>query len=240
MKKTFVLIIATMTMMVSFAQSEKFVKAMESRLSTLDSNTTADQWKDAANGFERIADAEKTQWLPYYYAAYCQVMAGTYSLPMDGSFGDNSSITDPAADKAEQLLNKAESLTTANTETWCVRKMIHGLRMMGNAMSRYMTEGPKADAALSTAKQMNPANPRVYILEGQDKFYTPEQFGGSKEEAKKLFEKAKELFMTSKPASMTPPSAMPTPATLPVITPPSTPPLINRKAMKAIPKTPAT
>lgn len=201
MKKTFVLIIATMTMMVSFAQSEKFVKAMESRLSTLDSNRTPDQWKDAANGFERIAEAEKTQWLPYYYAAYCQVMAGTYSLPMDGSFGDNSSITDPAADKAEQLLNKAESLTTANTETWCVRKMIHGLRMMGNAMSRYMTEGPKADAALSTAKQMNPANPRVYILEGQDKFYTPEQFGGSKEEAKKLFEKAKELFMTSKPAS---------------------------------------
>ena len=48
---------------------------------------------------------------------------------------------------------------------------------------------------------MNPANPRVYILEAQDKYYTPEQFGGSKDEAKKLFEKAKELFMTSKPAS---------------------------------------
>lgn len=201
MKKTFVLIIATLAMTVSFAQSEKFVKAMESRMSTLDSNRTPDNWKEAANAFERIAEAEKTQWLPYYYAAYCQVMGGTYSLPMDGSFGDNSAITDPVADKAEQLLNKAESLSQPNSETWCVRKMISSLRMMGNAMSRYMTEGPKAEEALSTAKQMNPANPRVYILEAQDKYYTPEQFGGSKDEAKKLFEKAKELFMTSKPAS---------------------------------------
>jgi hypothetical protein len=55
-------------------------------------------------------------------------------------------------------------------------------------MNRYMTYGPVAQQALETAKKLNPANPRVYLLEGQDKFYTPEQFGGSKTEAKKLFE----------------------------------------------------
>jgi hypothetical protein len=38
-------------------------------------------------------------------------------------------------------------------------------------------------------------------LEGQDKFYTPEQFGGSKDEAKMLFEKAKQLFDSFKPGS---------------------------------------
>ena len=61
--------------------------------------------------------------------------------------------------------------------------------------------GKRIWSVWAKAKEMNPANPRVYILEAQDKYYTPEQFGGSKDEAKKLFEKAKELFMTSKPAS---------------------------------------
>ena len=66
---------------------------------------------------------------------------------------------------------------------------------MGNAMARFMTEGAKATEALEKAKMLNANNPRIYILEGQDKFYTPEQFGGSKDEAKKLFEKANGIFM---------------------------------------------
>lgn len=201
MKKVLFTVVTIGIMSTAFSQSEKFVKAMESKISMLDSVKTADGWKEIANAFERIAEAEKTQWLPYYYAAYCQVMGGTYSLPMDGSFGDNSAITDPVADKADQLIAKAETLTAANSEIFCVKKMIASLRMMGNAMSRYMTEGAKATEALARAKEMNANNPRVYILEAQDKFYTPEQYGGSKEEAKKLFEKAKELFMTSKPGS---------------------------------------
>jgi hypothetical protein len=174
---------------------------MEAKVAMIDTTRTPDAWKDLANTFERIADAEKTQWLPYYYAAFCHVQSGMLSLPMDGSFGDNSAITDPVAEKAEKLLLKAEELGKPNTETYCVQKMIASLRMMGNAMARYMTEGPKAEAALNKAKEADPNNPRVYILEAQDKYYTPEQFGGSKDEAKVLFEKAKSLFEVHKPAS---------------------------------------
>ena len=39
------------------------------------------------------------------------------------------------------------------------------------------------------------------MLEGQDKFFTPEQFGGSKAEAKVLFEKSIQLFASNKPKS---------------------------------------
>lgn len=201
MKKGLLFLFTTLMMSASFAQSEKYIKAMESKVAMLDSSNTADSWKDLANAFERIADAEKTQWMPYYYASFCNVMAGTLSMPMDGSFGDNSAITDPYADKAEGLLDKAEVVSKENSEIYCVRKMIHSLRMMGNAMARYMTEGPKATEALEKAKALNANNPRIYILEGQDKFYTPEQFGGSKEEAKKLFEKANGMFMVAKPGS---------------------------------------
>lgn len=183
------------------AQSEKYIKAMEPRVAQVDSNNNADAWRELANVFERIGEAEKTQWLPFYYAAFAQVMSGYASMPMDGSMGDNSAISDPFAEKAEQLIGKAEALNPENSEIFCVKKMIYSLRMMGNPMSRYMTDGAKATEALDKAKALNEHNPRVYILQGQDKFYTPEQYGGSKEEAKKLFEKANEIFMTIRPAS---------------------------------------
>lgn len=201
MKKSFFVLLASFLVTAAIAQSEKYVKAMEAKVALLDSAKSPDVFKDLSNAFERIADAEKTQWLPFYYAAYCNVMAGTFSMPMDGSFGDNAAIADPFADKAETLLNKAIELTKGNTEIYCVQKMIHGLRLMGNPMSRYMTEGPLAEASLAKAKEANEGNPRIYILEGQDKFYTPEQFGGSKTEAKVLFEKAQSLFETYKPES---------------------------------------
>jgi hypothetical protein len=201
MRKIFFICLTSLMMTTAFSQSEKYVNAMEGKVNLLDSATTPDVLKELANTFERIGNAEKTQWLPFYYAAYCNVMAGTFSLPQDGSFGDNSAITDPYADKAEALLNKAIEIAKGNTEIYCVQKMIHGLRMMGNAMARFMTEGPLAEAALEKAKEANAGNPRIYILEAQDKFYTPEQFGGSKAEAKILFEKAQGLFETYKPES---------------------------------------
>lgn len=200
MKRLVFFLIAATFSAATFAQGEKYVKAMESKVAMIDSTTTPDGWKDLANSFERIADAEKTQWLPYYYAAYANVMAGMMSMPQ-GSFGDNSAIADPYADKAETLINKANELNKENSEVYCIIKMVHSLRLMGNAMARYMTEGPKAEEALTKAKELNPNNPRVYILEGQDKYFTPEQFGGSKEEAKKLFEKANEIFKVIKPGN---------------------------------------
>jgi hypothetical protein len=71
--------------------------------------------------------------------------------------------------------------------------------MLADPMSRYMTYGPQAAEALELAKKYNPENPRAYYLEGQDKLFTPEQFGGSKEDAKKLFELALQKFESNKP-----------------------------------------
>lgn len=201
MKKGLLLVLGVVMATASFAQSEKYINAMEPKVALLDSTNTVDSWKDLANSFERIGDAEKTQWLPYYYAAFATVMAGNFSMPMDGSFGDNSAIADPFAEKAQQLINKAAELAGENSEIYCVKKMIASLHMMGNVMARYMTDGAAATEALAKAKTLNENNPRIYILEGQDKFYTPEQYGGSKEEAKKLFQKASDIFMASKPAS---------------------------------------
>jgi hypothetical protein len=183
-----------------FAQSEKYLKAMQAKVIAVDTTRTPAALVELANSFERIADAEKSQWLPYYYAALAQINSGYMSMnSADVMSSNRTAIVDPIADRAEALLNKAEALSKDNSEIYVVKKMIAGLRMMGDPMNRFMTYGKQAGEALETAKKLNKENPRVYYLEGQDKFYTPEQYGGSKTDARRLFELAMQKFSTFKP-----------------------------------------
>jgi hypothetical protein len=199
MKKVFFLLLASSMMTGAIAQSEKYMKAMESLVVAVDTTRSIVGLTDLANSFERIANAEKTQWLPFYYAALATANAA-YSYS-DGTFGDKSVVIDPLADKAETFLTKAEEFSKDNSEIWLVKKMIASVRMMANPMARYQEYSPVATAALETAKKLNPGNPRVYLQEGQDLYFTPEQFGGSKEEAKKRFEETVSKFSTFKPES---------------------------------------
>jgi len=200
MKKTIFILSAILIASFSYAQMpDKFVKAMEAKIALIDSTHTVEGYTDLANAFERIADAEKNQWLAYYYAAYCNASAGTIAGAGGDMMAAKADKTDPYADKADKQIKKAAELAKNNSEIFIVKKMIATLRMLGDPMNRYMTYGPEAQAMLDEAKKLNPDNPRVYILEGQDKFYTPEQYGGSKEEAKVLFEKAQKLYETFKP-----------------------------------------
>ena len=199
MKKIIVFTVALFAITFTFAQSEKYLKAMQDNVSTLDAINTAQGWTEVGNNFQRIADAEKTQWLPYYYVALSNVMTGYMQGAVNAT--PNPSVTDPLADKAEEALKKAEALTKENSEIFVVKKMIATLRMMADPQNRWQTYGPQAAEALQRAKSLNPENPRVYLLEGQDKFYTPEEFGGSKSEAKNLFEQSVKKFGSFKPES---------------------------------------
>jgi hypothetical protein len=200
MKKLILIAAGFIISAAAFSQSDKYTKAMETMVPVIDTTRNVDALKALSNAFERIAEAEKTQWLPYYYAALAQVNAGYFlsNGKMDGSM---AAVLDPIADKAEELLNKSEALNKNNSEIYAVRKMVLSLRMMGDPMNRFMQFGAQAAQALATARKLNPGNPRVDLLEGQDKFYTPEQYGGSKTEAKKLFEEALQKYDVFKPAS---------------------------------------
>ncbi len=99
------------------------------------------------------------------------------------------------------MILQAEGMEKDNSEIWCLKKMFNSCKMMVDPMSRYMQYGAAASEALETAKKLNPDNPRVYLLEGEDKFYTPEQYGGSKDEAKKLFDTAQQKYDSFKAGS---------------------------------------
>ena len=197
MKHFLMTLLAGMVTVSGFSQSDKYLKAMEAQMVNVDTVITTTGSLEMANTFQRIADAEKTQWLPYYYAALSHTMAGYHALAEPSG----SQKADTEADKAEELLKKAEGLTKENSEIFVVKKMINTLRLSADPQNRYMTFGPAAQEALDKAKQLNPANPRVTLLEGQDKFFTPEQYGGSKTEAKTILEDAMKKFDAFKPES---------------------------------------
>ncbi|MDQ3682284.1 MAG: hypothetical protein M3352_04320, partial [Bacteroidota bacterium] len=173
-----------------------YIKAMKEKIAVLETTRTVEGLQDLADAFKRIAEADKPQWQPYYYAALAQVNSG-YAM-MDNPRPDK---IDPVADKAEALLNKAEALSKNNSEIYAVKSMIATLRYIVNPMKRAMKYAPLAAQALETAKKLNPENPRVYLLKGRDKFHTPTLFGGSKAEAKKLFELSLQKFEFYKPAT---------------------------------------
>ncbi|HYE56569.1 MAG TPA: hypothetical protein VD996_17090 [Chitinophagaceae bacterium] len=199
MKKIFTIAAGLLMSTALLAQSDKYTTAMKKNIADLEGAMQKGILPDLANSFERIADAEKTQWLPYYYAAYCTVM--------NAYMEQDKSKTDGIADKAESLIKKAEELAGGeNSETCVIKSMIASAHMMVDPQNRWMQYGPVSSMNITKAKSLDPTNPRPVYLEGQEKFYTPEQFGGGKALAKELFTKALEMFDKFKPATELHPS----------------------------------
>lgn len=196
MKKTILLTACAFLFTVgAFAQSDKYMGAMKKSLSTVD-----EAMKDVAtinalaDGMERIAKAEKTQWLPYYYAAFFKTNAA-FRLENLADQGDQ------IADAASKLLDVADSLSPNNSEISTVRAMVTTVKMMVDPQGRYMTMGEEIEKNLQAAMKQDPNNPRPYYFKGTSLKQTPEMFGGGCDAASKFLNTAKEKYMVAKPAS---------------------------------------
>ena len=199
MKKfMFMLLAAAALQMPAFAQSDKFVNAMKTNLALFDSAKTVEDFQKVANAFERIGDAEKTQWLPYYYAGLALTTAGWMEgmKDKDGNAGRINAVSDKADALATANADKAEILT--------LRNMAATQQMIMDPSTRWMTYGQTASQALDYAMKLDPTNPRLYYLQGMSLFGTPEQFGGGKDKAKPVFEKAVQLYKDAKPKELYP------------------------------------
>jgi len=169
----------------------KFEDAMGKGLEQLKEAKSPADLSDLSSYFERVADAEKTQWLPYYYAAFTLYRS---------AFLNKNADKDKVADKCKDLITKAQAIEN-NADLYCLVQQVAILQLMVDPMSRYSSYGPLASDALESAKKADATNPRIYFLQGMTTFKTPEAFGGGKELAKPLFEKSVELFKTFKPVS---------------------------------------
>ena len=196
--KQIITVIALLTTIAGYSQSDKYMAAMKKNLAMFDSvKTTADNQALAAS-FERIGDAEKTQWLPYYYAGLALSTAGWMDSKLD---------KDANAEKIKGLADKADALTTDKAdkaEILTLRNMATTQQMLVDPQSRWMSYGQESSKYLNSAKEMNPKNPRVLYLEGANIFGTPEQFGGGKAKAKPILQQAVDAYNAEKPKPLYP------------------------------------
>ena len=184
---------------ITFAQSSRYESAMKTNIIQIDSIMAKNNALELANNFIRIAEAEKTQWLPYYYAAFCKVEQAMLEK-------DNSK-KDAIADQATELLTKSEDiLGKENSEIDVIKSMIATVHMTVDPQSRYMTYMSGISDNLQKAESLDSTNPRPVLIEAENKFYTPEQFGGGKDAAKPFFEKANVLDQNFKPETDLSPS----------------------------------
>ena len=198
--KKLIFAMCLMTGIIAFSQTA-YDKVMTEKIASIEKHQTADEFTALANDFKRIGDKEKTQWLPYYYAALSTIQKGRMAM-REGKVAD----LDPIAADAQKSLDLAMDLSKDNAENLILQKMIHGLKMMVDPQARFMSEGMLAADALSKAEKIDAGNPRITLMKAEDTYFTPEQFGGSKARGLELFQKSLDQFKIYKTKSALDPS----------------------------------
>ncbi|MFT4092203.1 MAG: hypothetical protein QM640_01095 [Niabella sp.] len=164
----------------AFSQDDKYTAAMKTQLGLFKTAESADSLNNISAAFERIGNAEKTQWVPYYYAALAKIKSG---------YADKKADKDAVAKTAAGLIEKGEAVQK-NSEFYTLRYMNAILQMIVDPMQRFMTFGQQAEEAYSAGIALDANNPRLYYLKGRTVANTPEQFGGGRDAAKEYFQKA--------------------------------------------------
>jgi hypothetical protein len=191
MKKVKMTIVFSLILMIGFAQNIHFEKTMVEKTGELKNVKTPKEMTDLANQFERIAVAEKTEWLPAYYAAFCYINMTFMQGEPDQK--------DALLDKAQKLIDQAMEVKTNESELLVLQGFLYQGRIQVDPMNRGMQYSMKANEAFGKAKALNPENPRIYYLQGQNLLHTPEAFGGGANSACPLLKTAVEKYHTFVP-----------------------------------------
>ena len=187
MKKAIVLILVIFAAQpISWAQSEAFTKQMESAVTRLDNAKSVSDYQKLANDFTRIGAGNQKQWLPHYYAAYCNTRIGWMYEKSDPE------KIEPFITVAAQQIAKAKSLIDSTTqkkemvEIYCVMSMIKRGWVFINPMTYGREYGTASKMLFEMAKAIQPENPRVLYLDAWEKYNAPKMWGGDKDKAKEL------------------------------------------------------
>lgn len=143
--------------------------------------------KAVAAKFERAATVAPQDWLPRYYQAYALVI-NVFQSKEDGDTKDKT------LDQAEAAIAKARQLHGDESELLTLQAYAYQARLGISPMSRSMKYSQLVGEAVGQAQALNPANPRPYLVEANNVYYTPKMFGGGAEVAKPLYEQAQAKF----------------------------------------------
>ncbi|HTF21630.1 MAG TPA: hypothetical protein VK658_26305 [Chryseolinea sp.] len=159
---------------------------MEIAVANLDKAKSIGDYQKLANDFARIAVGNQKQWLPPYYAAFCNARIGWMHEK------SNPERIEAYVAIAAQQIVKARSLVDSTTqkkemtEIYCVQSMIKRGWVFINPMTYGKEYGTASKMYLEMAKAIEPENPRVLYLDAWEKYNAPKMWGGDKDKAKEL------------------------------------------------------
>jgi tetratricopeptide (TPR) repeat protein len=143
---------------------------------------------EASQLFERIAAAEKENWLPPFYAAYIEIL---------GSFGiKDETILNAKLTKAQKLLDDATSISENNPEIIITQALLNTAYIAFDGQRYGMTMSGKNSQLYAKALQIAPKNPRVILGNAEWNMGAAKFFGQSTkpfcDEIKRVIEIGKE------------------------------------------------
>lgn len=176
------------------APADAYTTMMSATITELMSTGDPAVLKAVAAKLERAATVAPKDWLPRYYQAYARVIT-CFQSKEDGD------VKDQYLDRAEAALTQARKLGGDEAELLVLQSYIYQARLGVSPMLRSMKYSGMVKETLAQAKKLNPANPRIYLVEANNTYYTPAMFGGGADVAKPLYEEAKARFAAFRPAS---------------------------------------
>lgn len=175
------------------AANDRYTESMQKNIQVVYTAKTIDELQTAVNAFERIADAEKTKWEPFYYAGFGYVMMASREKEIQKK--------DAYLDLALKAINKAKTITSTESEIVALEGFVHMIRVTVDPASRGQQYSGLAMQNFGKAIGLNPENPRALSLMAQMQYGTAQFFGASTAEACGTLNKALEKFETYKPAN---------------------------------------
>ena len=173
MKTTIVFL--TLISISTFANDGKYVEQMSKNIEAIYKATTTEEYQHAINAFERIGNAEKTKWEPFYYASFGYLMQATRE--QDG--GKKDQLLDMAA----ASLEKADGIKENESEIVALEGFVHMIRVTVDPGTRGPQYSSMAFQSFGKAIGLNPENPRALAFMAQMQYGTAQFFKSSTDEA---------------------------------------------------------
>ncbi|ERM83848.1 hypothetical protein P872_02185 [Rhodonellum psychrophilum GCM71 = DSM 17998] len=169
------------------ASNEAYEKAMRTEIQKLYRAGSVQDLQQSANVFSRIAEMNKEEWLPDYYAAWAYANMGFRTdggiQEKDGFFG-----------QAKMHAKKAASISPNNSEIVAMQGFIIMGELSVDPNSRGQSLSPIAMQTFAKAIELNRQNPRAIFMMAQMENGMAQFFGQGPEKACGLVDASLKLF----------------------------------------------
>jgi hypothetical protein len=141
-----------------YAGNPQYEKAMKDALGQLQQCKNIEDFNQSANTFSRIANAEKSEWLPAYYYAYSHVIM---------SFIENEDMVkkDEYLDVAASTIDLLMEAQPEESELYALQGFLYTARLVVDPATRGQKYMQLSGQAIGKALAINKTNPRALYIQ---------------------------------------------------------------------------